>query len=129
MKQWNEIDRYMILSSDAHAGAPTAAYKPYLENSWHDNFDSWLAGVVNPWVDINDSRNWDTADRLAARDAEGFTGEVLFPNTLPPFYDILAHLSGVPRDRPEFERRWAGLRAHNRWLVDFCGEAPVRRRG
>ena len=28
---------------------------------------------------------------------EGVTGEVLFPNTLPPFYDILAHLSGVPR--------------------------------
>ena len=31
-------------------------------------------------------------------DEEGITGEVIFPNTLPPFYDILAHLSGVPRD-------------------------------
>jgi predicted TIM-barrel fold metal-dependent hydrolase len=129
MSQWNEIDRYMILSSDAHAGAPMAAYKDYLEPSWHDDFDAWLSAVVNPWVDVNDTRNWDTADRLVAMDAEGVTGEVLFPNTLPPFYDVLAHLSGVPRDRADFERRWAGLRAHNRWLVDFCDELPERRRG
>jgi hypothetical protein len=62
-------------------------------------------------------------------DADGVSAEILFPNTLPPFFDILAHLSGVPRDRATFERKWAGLQAHNRWLVDFCGEAPVRRRG
>jgi predicted TIM-barrel fold metal-dependent hydrolase len=29
----------------------------------------------------------------------------------------------------EFERRWAGLRAHNRWLADFCAAAPGRRAG
>src|SRR5262249_21359855 len=29
----------------------------------------------------------------------------------------------------EFELRWAGLRAHNRWLVDFCAELPGRRAG
>src|SRR6185437_14382707 len=91
--------------------------------------DAWLAGVVNPWVDIRDTRNFNSGDRIVAMDAEGVTGEVLFPNTLPPFYDILAHLSGVPRNREEFDRRWAGLRAHNRWLVDFCGEEPLRRRG
>ena len=30
---------------------------------------------------------------------------------------------------PELERRWAGLQAHNRWLADFCAEAPGRRAG
>jgi predicted TIM-barrel fold metal-dependent hydrolase len=29
----------------------------------------------------------------------------------------------------DFERRWAGLQAHNRWLVDFCSDAPDRARG
>ncbi len=55
------IDRYMILSSDAHAGAPLAAYKEYLDPRWHDDFDPWLAAVVNPWFDVRDDRNWDSA--------------------------------------------------------------------
>ncbi len=129
MKSWETADRYLILSSDAHAGAPMAGYKAYLDAPWHEDFDRWLAGVVNPWVDISDTRNFDSADRIVAMDAEGVTGEVLFPNTLPPFYDILAHLSGVPRTRADFAPRWAGLQAHNRWLVDFCGDEPQRRRG
>jgi predicted TIM-barrel fold metal-dependent hydrolase len=85
--------------------------------------------VVMPWVDVRDTSNWDNEVRLAQMDADGVSGEIIFPNTLPPFFDILAHLSGVPRDRATFERKWAGLQAHNRWLVDFCREAPVRRRG
>jgi predicted TIM-barrel fold metal-dependent hydrolase len=133
MASWDSIDRYMILTSDSHAGAATADYRGYLERRWHDQFDVWLAGVRNPWIDLRDPEraklNWESAARLAAMDAEGVTGEVIFPNTLPPFFDILAHLSGVPADRADFDRRWAGLRAHNRWLVEFCGEAPLRRRG
>ena len=29
----------------------------------------------------------------------------------------------------DLELRWAGLRAHNRWLADFCAAAPGRRLG
>jgi predicted TIM-barrel fold metal-dependent hydrolase len=123
-----ERDRYLIITSDAHAGAAMADYKPYLDSRWHDEFDAWLAGVVMPWVDVTDTTNWDNDRRVAAMDADGVSGEIIFPNTLPPFFDILAHLSGVPRDRATFERKWAGLQAHNRWLVDFCHEAPARRR-
>jgi predicted TIM-barrel fold metal-dependent hydrolase len=129
MTTWDALDRYLVLSSDAHAGAPMAGYKRYLDRYLHDEFDAWLAAVVNPWVDIHDTTNFDSADRIVAMDAQGVCGEVLFPNTLPPFYDIAAHLSGVPRGASAFERRWAGLRAHNRWLVDFCREEPLRRRG
>src|ERR1700681_3497705 len=67
---------------------------------------------------------WDELDRYLIVSADA-----LCPNTLPPFFDLLAHLSGVPRQRATFERKWAGLRAHNRWLVDFCRQEPVRRRG
>jgi predicted TIM-barrel fold metal-dependent hydrolase len=130
---WDSIDRYLILTSDSHAGAAMADYKRFLERRWHEEFDTWLAAVRNPWVDLGDPEraklNWDNDARLGAMDAEGITGEIIFPNTLPPFFDILAHLSGVPVDRAEFERRWAGLQAHNRWLVEFCGEATLRRRG
>ena len=34
-----------------------------------------------------------------------------------------------PKSRQEYEHRWAGLRAHNRWLVDFCDGLPGRRAG
>jgi predicted TIM-barrel fold metal-dependent hydrolase len=129
MDTWNSIDRLMIISSDAHAGALAADYRQYLPTRWHDEFDEWLGQITMPWFDTTDDRNWDSTKRMRALDDEGVAAEVIFPNTLPPFYDILAHLSGVPRDRENFERRWAGLRAHNRWLVDFCCAAPERSRG
>ena len=129
MDAWNSIDRLMILSSDAHAGALPEHYREYLPSAWHEDFDEWLGQLTMHWFDITDDRNWDSAARMRALDDEGVTGEVIFPNTLPPFYEILAHLSGVPRDRGSFERRWAGLQAHNRWLVDFCSQAPDRERG
>ena len=96
MPSWNEIERYMVLSSDAHAGALVRDYRPYLEARWHLEFDNWAAAIKSSWFNPNDSSNWDSEQRLSAIDSEGITGEVLFPNTLPPFYDILAHLSGAP---------------------------------
>ena len=34
------------------------------------------------------------------------------------------------RRRPaDYDRRWAGLQAHNRWLADFCAKVPGRRAG
>ena len=129
MTATHERDRYLLVTSDAHGGAAMADYRPYLDPKWHPEFDEWLAGVVMPWVDVRDTSNWDNDVRLAHMDADGVSAEIVFPNTLPPFFDILAHLSGVPRDRATFERKWAGLQAHNRWLVDFCREAPLRRRG
>jgi predicted TIM-barrel fold metal-dependent hydrolase len=131
--RWNTIDRYMILTSDSHAGASTDGYRPYLAPRWHDDYDRWVASIRNPWVDLRDPEraklNWDADARTAVMDAEGITGEIIFPNTLPPFFDILAHLSGVPRTAAELAPRWAGLQAHNRWLVDFCAATPGRRRG
>ena len=33
------MDRYIVISSDCHAGADLLDYKPYLESSFHDDFD------------------------------------------------------------------------------------------
>jgi predicted TIM-barrel fold metal-dependent hydrolase len=131
--RWDQIDRYMILSSDSHAGAQTHTYRDYLERRWRDQFDAWEGTLKNPFIDLRDpdaaAVNWDPERRIAAMDAGGETGQVLFPNTVPPFFDILVHLSGVPRTALEFELKWAGLQAHNRWLVEFCQAAPDRLKG
>jgi predicted TIM-barrel fold metal-dependent hydrolase len=132
-QSWDTIDRYMILSSDAHAGAETHQYRDYLEKRWQEDFDAWVVTLAHPFIDLRDPEaaavNWEPDRRLAAMDLEGDTGQVLFPNTVPPFFDILVHLTGVPRTASEFEHKWAGLQAHNRWLVEFCQADPKRLKG
>lgn len=82
--------RYTLVSSDGHAGAKIAAYKPYLASRWHDEFDAWAATYENPFADLLEAtayRNWDSDRRLAEHDADGVVTEVLFPNTVPPFFE------------------------------------------
>ena len=59
MAAWNSIDRLMIISSDAHAGAPAEHYREYLPTKWHDEFDEWVGQITMPWFDVADDRNWD----------------------------------------------------------------------
>ena len=54
--------------------------------------------------------------------------EVLFPNTIPPFF-AQGNLTALEPSAADYERRWAGVQAHNRWLADFCAAAPGRRAG
>ena len=58
----------------------------------------------------------------------GIAAEVVFPNTIPPFFPSGSLLAPMPSNE-EFDRRWAGLQAHNRWLADFCADTPGRRAG
>jgi predicted TIM-barrel fold metal-dependent hydrolase len=73
--------------------------------------------------------NWDSEKRNLLLEEEGIVGEVLFPNTAPPFFPAGAISAHVPASPTEYERRYAGLQAHNRWLADFCAEMPGRRAG
>jgi predicted TIM-barrel fold metal-dependent hydrolase len=124
-------DRYTIISADGHAGAELREYKQYLSSRWHDDFDAWAAAYVNPFADLTAHiayRNWDSAARLAEHDQSGVVAEVLFPNTVPPFFQQGNLLARPPTDE-EYPQRWAGLQAHNRWLASFCADAPGRRGG
>lgn len=128
----NDPRKYTIISSDSHAGADVLGYRDYLPSSWHDEFDAWAKDYSSPWDDlVNDtaSKNWDSARRMSDMNAEGIAAEVIFPNTIPPFFESIVNIVTLPKDRPSFERRWAGLQAHNRWLADFCKAEPARRRG
>lgn len=121
----------LVVSADCHAGAPLLSYRDYLEQRWHDDFDAWAASFQNPFDDldqVNADRNWDSAKRLRHLEEDGIAAEVIFPNTVPPFYPATG-LVAAPPSREDYARRWAGLQAHNRWLVDFCNDAPGRRAG
>ncbi|GGR91448.1 hypothetical protein GCM10010252_32710 [Streptomyces aureoverticillatus] len=124
-------DRYTVISADCHAGADLLDYKPYLEKRHHDAFDAWAATYVNPYEDLladTADRNWNSDRRVAELEADGIVAEVVFPNTIPPFFPSASLMAPAPT-REEYEQRWAGLRAHNRWLADFCAAAPGRRAG
>jgi predicted TIM-barrel fold metal-dependent hydrolase len=134
--------RYVLISTDCHAGADLRDYKPYLEKRWHADFGRWADGYFDLWGDIDTESewkagvssymsplNWDSDKRIEALETEGIVAEVIFPNTVPPFFPNGALAAPGPRNREEYERRWAGLRAHNRWLQDFCALAPGRRFG
>jgi predicted TIM-barrel fold metal-dependent hydrolase len=123
--------RYTIISADAHAGGDIPDYRPYLTPRWHDAFDAWAASYVNPFADLlapTAYRSWDSDRRLAENEADGITAEVIFPNSVPPFFEQ-GSLVALPPNTEDYESRWAGIQAHNRWLADFCARVPGRRGG
>jgi predicted TIM-barrel fold metal-dependent hydrolase len=140
---------YTLISCDAHAGADLLDYRPYLAKELHDDFDAWVATyqedawakIDTEMVDTDDPYlkagvasflspyNWDSDKRLAHMDEEGIAAEVIFPNTVPPFYPRGIISAPAPTNAEEYRYRWAGIQAHNRWLADFCALAPARRGG
>ena len=124
-------DRYTVISADTHAGGSHAMYREYLEEKYLDDFDAWRDKYKNPFSDLGDQRrlrNWDTEMRTRQQDEDGVAGEVIFPNTVPPIFPSFVLFARPPK-ADEYEHRLAGIRAHNRWLVDFCAEQPERRKG
>jgi predicted TIM-barrel fold metal-dependent hydrolase len=123
--------RYTIISADCHAGGSHAAYREYLDPEFHEDFDAWRGRYKNPYRDLGDDRrlrNWDTEMRNSQQESDGVAAEVVFPNTVPPFFPSFV-LFAKPPTEEEYRHRRAGAHAHNRWLVDFCNEFPERRAG
>jgi len=122
-----------IISADSHAGASMEVYRGYLESSWHDEFDAWRQKYKNPYQDLREDddkiRNWDTARRNADQYADGIVGEVVFPNTVPPFFPTAQLIAYPPSREESYQRRLAGIRAHNRWLAEWCAEDGQHRAG
>ena len=106
-------------------------YREYLDPAYLDDFDAWRGKYRNPFRDLGDSRqlrNWDDELRNGQQEADGIVGEVVFPNTVPPFFPSFV-LFARPPEPEEYEHRLAGIRAHNRWMVDWCARYPERRAG
>ena len=119
-------DRYTVISADCRADL--LEYGAYLDPAYRADFDTWAETYVNPYQDLSEpdaERNWNSERRNADLDREGVAGEVLYPNTVPPFFPRGSLAAPAPETPEELEYRWAGLRAHNRWLADLL-LAPQR---
>ncbi|TDG15489.1 amidohydrolase [Seongchinamella unica] len=142
-------DKLLVVSTDCHAGLPIADYKPYVESKYHEMLDMAVPITVEMMEksesqflikDINDAWRapiqqeltgaWDYRERVKMLANDGIAAEVIFPDGItekntPPFG---AGLGLSPKDMvPELQ--WAGAMAHNRWLVELCGNDPARHIG
>ncbi|SVC53007.1 uncharacterized protein METZ01_LOCUS305861, partial [marine metagenome] len=146
-----ETDHHIVISADSHCGADLRGYKPYLEKKYHDDFEEWVSAseeavekqealfsgkgrsTRNVGIDgdpeLDADRNFSSERRLREQQKDGVVGFVLFPNTQPPFAPQAATQFEAPPYSDNFDHRWAGLRAHNRWLKDFVDQAPTQRAG
>jgi predicted TIM-barrel fold metal-dependent hydrolase len=123
--------RYTLISADCHAGANHDMYREYLEAEYLDDFDVWREQYRNPFKDLTvgtRDRNWNDERRIADLAEDGCVAEVIFPNTIPPFFPTGAVVARPP-EPDEYELRHAGVRAHNRWLADWCANHPQLRAG
>ncbi len=124
-------EHYTIISADTHAGGSHTQYREYLEAKYLEDFDAWRSKYRNPFRDLGDDRrlrNWDNDMRRGQQLRDGVVGEVIFPNTIPPFFPSFV-LAAPPPKAADYDHRLAGIRAHNRWLADFCADFPAQRAG
>ena len=143
------MDRYLVISSDGHAGLPPERYRDYVDPEHRDTFDAalpiqlemareasrkFLIEDINAEWRKGHEREltgaWDSEVRNEVLDGDGVAAEVLFPDgitelNMPPFGAGLS----LPTDGIVPELQWAGARAHNRWIAEFCQMAPERRAG
>ena len=143
------MERYLVVSSDGHAGLPAAEYRAYVDPKFREVFDQALPIQIEMTqqaqdrflvADINAEWRrgreyeltgaWDAAARDRVLDADGVAAEVLFPDGVtemnaPPFgAGFSMSPEGVTADL-----QWAGCDAHNRWMAEFVATAPERRIG
>ncbi len=138
-------DRYMIVSTDSHVGPRVkeqlrdycpkdlleaydefvAAWEPMRAGTWDP--DGPFRGTY-PFTDKVRDRTaeitstagvYDAAQRVADMDAEGIAAEVVYHGAMTP--DIIPWMIS-----PDMELQAAGIQIYNRWLADFCAEAPHR---
>ena len=82
-------DRYTIISADCHAGGIHDEYREYLDPDCQRRVRRMARQYKNPFRDLQGdgrTRNWDDARRVADLEADGLVAEVIFPNTVPPFF-------------------------------------------
>ena len=124
-------DHYTIISADCHAGGSHEMYRNHLDPDMVAEFDAWREKYKNPFRDLQDGgriRNWDDDKRNGDLEEDGIVAEVVFPNTVPPFFPSFVLFARPPRPE-EFRQRLAGIRAHNRWMAEWCARFPDRRAG
>jgi predicted TIM-barrel fold metal-dependent hydrolase len=122
-----------IISVDGHVKASRAGYRDYIEKKHLEAYDESVraaeeegipdAGNLNP--EYGFEAQWDSKARSETLEGQGVVAEVLFPNGQPFQVNRFEDVGRAANHELEA----AGRRAYNRWLTDFCAEAPGRRAG
>ncbi len=116
----------------AHAGGSHQQYREFLDPKYRDEFDVWREKYKNPFKDLKKTdlrvRNWDGELRASQQHADGVVAEVIFPNTVPPFFPSFV-LFAQPPTPEQYGHRHAGVQAHNRWMADYVAQSPETRAG
>lgn len=125
-------DPYVLISADCHAGARIDGYRDYLEQKYLDRFDQWRSQYRNPsrsHLARKKDKTWGGEERVLDLESQGVVAEVLYPNNVPPFFPPSGIVVSRPPSAEDYELRLQGVRAHNRWLADWCADYPSRRAG
>jgi predicted TIM-barrel fold metal-dependent hydrolase len=147
------MDRFVLISADCHAVGRPEDFRPFIESQYLDAFDEenrkrielarearkasedggllFSREALEEYHSHDETEDnvmggtagqWDSERRITELEDDGVVAEVVFPNG-GPFVTGRGGASVPP------ELRIAGLRAYNRWLADFCAQAPGRRAG
>ena len=121
------MERVAIISVDGHVKAPRAGYRDYIDPKWRDAFDDWVQALrgharrVRPRrLRVRRSGTRSAASPTSRR--QGVVAEVLFANGAP-------FAAGRVDYAPDPEQTRQANMAFNRWVIDFCSEAPGRLHG
>ena len=121
-----------IITADTHAGGSHEQYRDILDPEFLEDFDAWRGRYKNPWKDLRNTdlrvRNWDDERRDADQLADGVVGEVLFPNTVPPFYPGFVLFAGPPKPE-EYRHRRAASTPTTAGSPTSAPRRPERRAG
>ena len=94
---------YTIITADTHAGANIQTYREFLDEKHKKLFDEWRGSYRNPQrehIGSKKHKNWDDAERMHDMQTEGIAGEIIFPNTVPPWW-----FSTTPRSWQTAQKR------------------------
>jgi hypothetical protein len=122
-----------IISVDGHVKGSRREYRDYLPAKFLETYDEQVkaaeeagtpdSGNLHP--DFAPEVQWNSDLRTAQLESIGVVAEVLFPNGQPFQLNRLDDFANPANA----ELGDIGRQAYNHWLVDFCAQAPARRRG
>jgi len=147
-------NRYLVISADCHAAARWPDYEAYLEKRHLPAFRAWYGAgkdvatgrpgedrlFATEFLDDRDTNKsvesgggtgtWDPDRRIRELEADGVSGEVIFPgaeNYQVPFHGRRPTSNRLEPQDPDLLQ--AGCQAYNRWLADLCKQYPERMAG
>jgi predicted TIM-barrel fold metal-dependent hydrolase len=147
-----ESDHVLIVSSDGHVAAQMRDFRPYMVSTYHEEFDAFCdvydekgvrsfepeamavrydPDVIEDWkteiLDTGrDKGQYDLNARLDEMAHQGVVAEVLFPEFGVPFELYAPNLALLRGYKRTAEQIKVANSAYNRWLADFCSQAPGR---